>query len=821
MQRFQGPSVGPDSDLGKFKKLAQRVEETLTTEIMYAEPKQLDPVKVLVSPLNRLGASPNVRHVHMGILKSFLENSYDRTRPAVGICIEYKSEKGIKEVLEHNRRFCLGNKLLPPITENMSSPIYGSLACTHLNLAFRCIKTCTPSPLGPLDSLLDNGTLKEVVMNGHKWWVLPETLSKERQIDISLWRNQDQNENQAVHELEILQTIKFAAEGFLKAGKAKVSLGDLVSAAQKRNPAKISPSAWMTLSKYYIGFLENQAVDLIEDLNDFHSNSVDPRDLCVSIAFFSNLESEQAMKQCPQVRHFLLCSQYCTDKVKAQAAGPSVSQFLEASQIVAFCKKPDQVLQLEKTFRDLKAKYIPILEQHLGARVAKLEITAFFDLIIRSLFCRAWPPMEPRVALPVGKFSEEKIQSLAVHWAKVVDTKHPTVHFANLANLEDKVAEDPSNKQEVKLEGLRSLKGRLSDGPEPVACLFKRGDKVTVIRRMTWFLPQKGHPLYKKDLPEGTEGVVEGYADPEHRQVLLKVVLKIKQHDQEHTQVVTPRNLKLTSDYLLTKAGSGHAEPKTLAAPDPSDAPSPMSDKHKALLPKLLMDSAPANIQVEDKWKNLLADGDELSKMMYLRGRIATGLQSLLDLMPKYSEKDLLVVNRKTEKGIWKSELWTNRSFEPLELQLAPASSQIKETNLMASAHAIVTLPKHGRGAHPTNMSLALDGRTRTRIATKGMCDDPDDDHWGSLYWLVTRTEEAKLANLEQDMVTWQQQIKVTLPAPKRRKTEVLEWEASELPAFPILVNKKALAKHTLLQVFHNKKDKIDHHHKQDLKAKK
>ena len=126
------------------------------------------------------------------------------------------------------------------------------------------------------------------------------------------------------------------------------------------------------------------------------------------------------------------------DKVKAASAGAGVSQFLEASQIATFCKKPDQVLQLEKTFRDLKAKYLPILEQHLGTRVAKLEITVFFDLIVRSLFCRAWPLLEPRVTLPVGKFSEEKIHSLAVHWAKVVDTKHPTLHFASLANLEER-----------------------------------------------------------------------------------------------------------------------------------------------------------------------------------------------------------------------------------------------------------------------------------------------------------------------------------------------------------------------------------------------
>ena len=197
--------------------------------------------------------------------------------------------------------------------------------------------------------------------------------------------------------------------------------------------------------------------------------------------------------------------------------------------------KTDQVLQLEKTLRDLKAKYLPILEQHLGTRVAKLEITVLFDLIVRSLFCRAWPLLEPRVTLPVGKFSEEKIQSLAVHWAKVVDTKHPTLHFASLANLEDKVVDDPSNEQEVELEGLRHLKRATSDVPDPVACVFKRGDHVTVIRRMSWPLPQKGNQKFRNDVLEGTGGVVEGYADTEHRQVLLKVVMKMQGKDQEHT----------------------------------------------------------------------------------------------------------------------------------------------------------------------------------------------------------------------------------------------------------------------------------------------
>ena len=63
--------------------------------------------------MNRDGAPPNVQHIHFKILKGFLEKGFDRTRPAVGICVKYLSEQGKKDLLEHNHRFTRGNKLLP------------------------------------------------------------------------------------------------------------------------------------------------------------------------------------------------------------------------------------------------------------------------------------------------------------------------------------------------------------------------------------------------------------------------------------------------------------------------------------------------------------------------------------------------------------------------------------------------------------------------------------------------------------------------------------------------------------------------------------
>ena len=81
---------------------------------------------------------------------------------------------------------------------------------------------------------------------------------------------------------------------------------------------------------------------------------------------------------------------------------------------------------------------------------------------------------------------------------------------------------------------------------------FARGDEVTVVRRVSWIIPQKGNPKYRKDLVEGTPGVVQGWGDLEQRQVLLTVVLDVPDgKKKEITKEIYPRNLKLTSEYLL------------------------------------------------------------------------------------------------------------------------------------------------------------------------------------------------------------------------------------------------------------------------------
>jgi len=68
--KFGAPSLAKDVDEGKFKNLAQRVEEALSQESLFAEPKHVDPSLILVAPTHRAGAPPHAQHVHYGILKS-------------------------------------------------------------------------------------------------------------------------------------------------------------------------------------------------------------------------------------------------------------------------------------------------------------------------------------------------------------------------------------------------------------------------------------------------------------------------------------------------------------------------------------------------------------------------------------------------------------------------------------------------------------------------------------------------------------------------------------------------------------------------------
>ena len=87
-------------------------------------------------------------------------------------------------------------------------------------------------------------------MKGHKWRVLAEDTDSQEHVELALWRNQDQHENHASHEVEILQTIQTTAETWRTSGssshcagqKGHAAISDLAAGASRRIPAEVVAS---------------------------------------------------------------------------------------------------------------------------------------------------------------------------------------------------------------------------------------------------------------------------------------------------------------------------------------------------------------------------------------------------------------------------------------------------------------------------------------------------------------------------------------------------------------------------------------------------
>ena len=90
----------------------------------------------------------------------------------------------------------------------------------------------------------------------------------------------------------------------------------------------------------------------------------------------------------------------------------------------------------------------------------------------------------------------------------------------------------------------------------------------------------------------------------------------------------------------------------------------------------------------------------------------------------------------------------------------------------MQSLHAVVGIPKHGAGAHPDNLVMALDGRGKNKIAPKGELDPAE--HHGSLFWVVGRSSKPLDCNLVLEDICFEVRMSASLPTPKSANRDLL-----------------------------------------------
>jgi hypothetical protein len=799
--KFGAPHVNPsNTDIAKQLKLAQRVEKIMETAVL-AGPKRIGPRKLLVAPANRDGAPPNVQHVHHGILASFAKAGYDKHRPQVGICIQFMSSEGKQRLIEHNRRFSEGQPLLPPIEEGEA--MYGTLAGSHLNLALRCIRAGLQSPSCDIQALRKSPSLEAVVTEGHQWWVLPEDTSLASQLEVSLWRNQDQHENQAVHEIEILKCIMQATQE-LAVLSSIVGTQDIVAKAFRRSPAKVKEVALQALAKYYSLHASGGTKYLADELIDYHSQVVNPRDLVITTAFFQHLASEKIFEKTPFLRHYLVLVQYTKEKVRSSVGQPDASHFLDNKSLDGLARKPDQVVQLEAYLKDFRNLTLPILEKTMSPPVARLEFFGLADLLIRVTFAKALKG-DISIKLPQGVgLTPSKVKAICWQWAEHLEKKYHDLNLTSLVEFEP--PETPQYRDVEHFEfDTEQLKENLE---EKTGHEFKHGDRVCLLRRISVNIPIPKNPSFRKDIQAGAVGVVQGWIDESFRQVLIEFETKIKGHPHKHIEKCFPRNIIKEENYSKLA--------KEVDAEEAAEDETAQKDEKEKKLPKefqwLLADSEPSDVIVDKTWSKYISDRDSTQECWFLKARSAVCLDALMHSLSHPGDLDFIICHRKNSKGIYLTEVWTSRRFEAFEIALAPASCEIKDRLYTSANAAMIQVPLRGEGSHLEGKLLAQDGRGRSSISSPGTIET--DPQMGSIFWVIERTSNKKDANLVLESVSFNIKIDVNFEAhnkqpSKKRKTSKSsesqpgdasqEWSTLETPQLPILVNPEAIEKHSKL----------------------
>ena len=327
---------------------------------------------------------------------------------------------------------------------------------------------------------------------------------------------------------------------------------------------------------------------------------------------------------------------------------------------------------------------------------------------------------------------------------------------------------------------------------------------------MTAAIPLPENPDYRKDLHEGDPGTVVGWADSSGKKIMIKMKVQIpgRTGKKEIIHICNPGNMMLTCDYQMQKASGSKPDGDSQAGKG-KPTEKTKDTKPKADPPCWVLDSDPDDVELQDDWLHLTFDFTCLcdeTKRWFCNSRVAVGLENLYmsGYIPSdYSKKDLHVVTR-NKNGVKTTEVWTAKDFEAEKLIFAPMTNCTRVSHMQSFNHAIVDLPKRGRGNYPGEITdVGLDGRHRSIMCGKGSLQSASDVK-GCLFWTIGRTSKIADANMSFETIHWNMNIDFVMPRKKAKTTT--SWVSTELPGIPILINKKAIPKGIRLVAFQREK---------------
>ena len=294
---------------------------------------------------------------------------------------------------------------------------------------------------------------------------------------------------------------------------------------------------------------------------------------------------------------------------------------------------------------------------------------------------------------------------------------------------------------------------------------FRIGAIVRLKRRITITYGKKEDE--RRDVAKDTRGCIKGFADGD---------IVITFDDIKCGQKTKSIDWKVKADNLELGDGATSG-----SKPDGNAAP---AGKHAAKYKFMESGDSKGGFEVVQGWVKTLMHNDDTYKATKAKTLAAFALDRLHQLMPKFGEDDLVVAKR--EGGAF--EVWTLKDYKPGELKFDPYSWEIKPRHWTATRSVIV---RHTDDRRPT----VIDGRVRATPC--------HERYTFSLFWLITRIgngeSKAVKDKINMELTYTTAQLKMSFDI--NGKSFQQEEKSDDFPSIPILINPKAIKKHTMLTV--------------------
>ena len=678
-----------------------------------------------------------------------------------------------------------------------------------------------PSPAGDLLATRDTSpSLQQASCEGHWWVVLPESLASSLKSDICAWHNQDQNENQALTDGELIRMAKMSVEKYLaKAGPGKVQLPlqEIATAACMATPLKLKPVIMGSYCKFVCQMAVEQQMPLVDEFLKFWSASVDPAQISIPNMFFDFMCKFKPLDKQGLLRMHMTMAMYCAEgsTPKAKPTPDSAGLFTAKDMESLAKQKPDVIVPLVSAgLARVHTVGQPLL-QHLPVHIVREEVVAVGTLLVRLLFAKALTlevspgGADTWVKCPVqtGKVAEDKVNKTLGWWAKHLDTRYPEIWFSKKMGLEehlpsapvalpleDEVWTVPGKRLLDKTPSKPEAPGPASEatGSAPEQALvesqvFEVGDLVALTRRCSPNSPLPGQPDYRRNMKVGAQAKVLSLEDDNHKgKSEVQFSVMVQGAPMELRTWILTDNLVLSSaagKMLLPASGTGSSLDDTPVA-----------------LPEEIANASGlgSDVQQVSDWANLLDESSPASAMTLLKAKSTFAMGQVLEVMPTVTEEDLRVVHRRNSLGAVRTEIWTASEFASGELMFGPWTHEIKDRLWSFGSAASLGVP---REQVPGNRVLALDGRKRNHLGHGDLYAGVPGAA-GNLFWCIQRTSERSQANMFLDYCSVSVPyggMTVRLPLVSGGGVKTVKMNKDSLPKIPILVNKKTVPGNTML----------------------